>query len=78
MIGKEALGEWLANPVTRAYFAGIRAKINGLEEGLGDGGFIDSENAHTTMVQMLKTVGRIAGLKDCLEIDSETVIEGDD
>lgn len=77
MINKEALGEWLASPVTRAYFAGIRTKITGLEEALGAGGFIDSENAHTTMVQMIKIVGRIEGLRDCLEIDHESVIEGD-
>ena len=78
MINKDALGEWLANPVTRAYFAGIRAKIEEINEALGNGQMIDSENAHTSMVQTLRAIGRVEGLRDVLSIDQETVLEGDD
>lgn len=78
MIRKDALGEWLANPVTRAYFAGIEDKIKEVEQALGRGVTINDDSSHNTALATARLVGRIDGLRDKVEIDTDTVIEGDD
>lgn len=75
MIKKEDLGEWMANPVTRAYFAGIKDKILRSSLALGDGITCNTASVDETAIETAKMVGRIQGWKDALEIDTEEVLE---
>lgn len=72
-ITRRAVQEWLQSEVTRAYFNGIKGKIEDIKDSIAAGNtlyeFVEQNTA--------RAVGRIDGLIDALEVDIETVIEGD-
>jgi hypothetical protein len=72
-ITRQQVSDWKQNEVTRAYFNGIKAKIEDLSINLGLGVTLGENVVQDTA----KAVGRIEGLYDTLDVDIETVIEGD-
>jgi hypothetical protein len=72
-ITRQQVSDWKQNEVTRAYLAGIKEQIKSIEFMLGTGGTLGENVAQETA----RYVGRIEGLIDALEVDIETVIEGD-
>lgn len=71
-ITKAQVSEWKQDPVTRAWFTGIRRKIQIGKDYVTEGGTIDTEHG-ATEVKTARAVGRIEGLLDAINIDEETV-----
>ena len=67
--------DWKALPVTKDYFESIQDKVKELEIRLGLGHFLDTESAEATAIAYAKTVGRIEGLNDRLDIDADGLEE---
>ena len=78
MLKRDDVIDWLESPVTRAYFTGIKAKIREVEQQLGRGVTLDSENPHATVVQTARLVGLTEAYKDVLEVNVDEVVEGDE
>ena len=74
-ISKNDVLDWLDNPVTKAYFKGIKAKIRLIQEWLGSGVIIDSSNPYYTASKAAHFIGQIEGLNDALEVKTDEVIE---
>jgi hypothetical protein len=77
-ITKNDLAEWLGNPVTRAYQAGIKSKVEELQKSVASGQFLNMSNPYETAANIARVIGHIDGLKDALEIDNDTVLGEDE
>ena len=65
---RQEFQEWLANPVTQAFRALLRDRVQLLQEEWASGKFTSSD-AVTTMMQNAEAIGQCHALEDMLEID---------
>ncbi len=73
MIKKEDVLEWKQHRVTQAYFEGIRELQKLLQENIGRGVTLTNHAERDTA----RAIGRIEGLEDALDVDLDTIIEGE-
>lgn len=74
-ITRERINEWLQDEVTIARKKGILEKVKNLREILGDGATL-GETSDLTAIQTARIVGRIEGLIESYDLDTnEAIIE---
>lgn len=73
VITKQDLSEWKQDPVTIAWFHGIKLKAKELKEGMAIGQTIDVDSADGTAIKTAKMVGQIQGLYDAILINEEEI-----
>lgn len=72
MLSKEVLEEWREHPTTKLVLAGLRIRQQELQAHLSSGQTLgDRSNPYQICLKTAETVGKIAGIEEILNIQSE-------